>query len=749
MGALQCPSARSPAIHSRMKSRFVSSFVIRAYSIILTPKIKLIPCTDAQITAYSVKLRFAFWAFCRTMGRMAHTGSDNAISRRSFLKGLGVMALMAMPACKRAQQFAVQPEDCPEWMLPGEATCFATCMPWATGAIPMLAVCHEGVPVALQSNPRYESVRRGLPAFAQAALLDLFSTARMTSPLRAGKPHPMSAFRASLRAWGALIKEGRKIGFLFPAGYSAVRMAQVNELRRYAGVSCYEYDPAAAPRPTGFAELESLQNTVFGAAVRFADKGFEDLATLTARLPRLDVLFIFTPADPAAFDADFAKALSETAAETIRFVALQADETARLCLYRVPSTHFLEEWGADADAYGNLCLRQPIMAPAHGALSEFEVLHALLHQGELPAADGSGISTARGWLDKVVPDVESALKTGYVANAAPKPELLPPAPAAEVNLYLHPYYADGRFRHNVWLQETYLPLSGWAGMPEAFLPGASIPGGVGVRNLHLPAWFHKKLSNIWLPLLPECVGVSREQIRLQEAPPLPYRAADPEPPVQRSNPSIGGGPSPQWAMVIDLSRCIGCGACALACRAENNIPTVGVEEMRYNRDLQWLHINRYLRADQTQLFVPVACRHCEKAPCEAVCPVNATMHTTAGLNAMVYPRCWGTRYCAAACPYHARVFNFRDYAKEDAAKTQRSHNPQVTVRSRGVMEKCTYCVQRINAAANNADAAPQTACQQACPTGAIKLINLCNTPLPPQVISSFDVEGTHPRTLYI
>ena len=202
-------------------------------------------------------------------------------------------------------------------------------------------------------------------------------------------------------------------------------------------------------------------------------------------------------------------------------------------------------------------------------------------------------------------------------------------------------------------------------------------------------------------------------------------------------------------MVIDLSRCIGCGACTVACRAENNIPTVGADEMRYNRDLQWLRIDRYLGENLSLHYVPTACRQCEKAPCEAVCPVNATMHTTAGLNAMVYPRCWGTRYCSAACPYNARVFNFRDYAQASAQQTQRPHNPQVTVRSRGVMEKCTYCVQRINAADNAGGGVPQTACQQACPTGAIKLVNLCDTTLPARVITAYDVKGTRPRTLYI
>ncbi len=679
---------------------------------------------------------------------MARTEQDNAITRRTFLKGLGALALLALPACKRAQQFAVQPEECPEWMLPGEATCFATCMPWATGAVPMLAVCHEGLPVSLQSNPRYESVRRGLPAFAQASILDLYDSRRLTEPMRAGRPHPMQAFRASLRAWGNLLKEGRKIGFLFPAGYSAVRMAQVDELRQYAGACFYAYDPVAEARPTGFPELEVLQHSALGPAVRF-DTGFGSLAELTRDLPQLETLFIFTPADPAAFDADFAAALQNSTAEAIRFVAMPGagDTTASLCLYVVPQTHYLEEWGADADAHGNLCLRQPVTQPLRPALAEAEVLHALLRQGELPA-DGA-VSTARIWLDKVVPDSESALRVGYVPAAAPVPHELPAKPETDINFYLHPYYADGRFRHNKWLRETYFPLSGWAGCAEAFLPGMGEPGGVVAGKLHLPAWRHAGLKSQWLPMYPECAGVTRSMLRAAASPESPYTQAKSLPAQRVAAPQFSGKTSPQWGMVIDLARCIGCGACTVACRAENNIPTVGADEMRYNRDLQWLRIDRYLADNHTLHYVPTACRQCEKAPCESVCPVNATMHTTAGLNAMVYPRCWGTRYCSAACPYNARVFNFRDYAQAETQQTQRPHNPQVTVRSRGVMEKCTYCVQRINAAANAGGGVPQTACQQACPTGAIKLINLCDTALPAQVITAYDVNATRPRTFYI
>lgn len=681
---------------------------------------------------------------------MATSAQQHGISRRSFLKGLGALALSALPACRRALQYAVEQEECPEWMLPGEATCYATAMPWASGAIPMLAICHNGQPVALQANPKYADTRAGLPAFAQASILDLYDAARPDTPTRAGKPHPMQAIRNSLRAWGSLLKSGRRVAFLFPEGYSALRMAQIEELKQYSGARFYAWDSAALPRPTGFAELEALQNAAFGPAVQFST-GCGTLAELTQALPTLDTLFIFTPADPAAFDADFARALEQTPAETIRFCAHRPDHTAARCLYTIPQTHFLEEWGADADAAGNLCLRQPITHPLRDALAEAEVLHALLRNGELPDAARQHVSTARQWLDTLLGNTHQALRSGIVPGAAPAASPLPPTPEAAINYYLHPYYADGRFAHNLWLQETYLPLSGWAGQAEAFIPGTGQPGGLTVHGHTLPAWQHHGLRHIWLPLQPQYLGATTKDIHPSPPPALPYAQTQPAPAHNTATyqNNAATATSPQWAMVIDLSRCIGCGACTLACRAENNIPTVGSAEMRYGRDLQWLRIGRYMNPTGALHYVPTACRHCEKAPCEAVCPVNATTHSAEGLNTMVYPRCWGTRYCAAACPYNARVFNFRDYAKQARALTHLPHNPQVTVRSRGVMEKCTYCIQRINAAGNKKAGTPQTACQQACPTGAIRLINLCTTPPPPRTITAYDSPGTRPRTLYI
>jgi molybdopterin-containing oxidoreductase family iron-sulfur binding subunit len=542
----------------------------------------------------------------------------------------------------------------------------------------------------------------------------------------------------------------------------------------------------------------------------------DDMAV--GRVRRLMILDC-NPAYDAPADYDF-KALAARVPASLH-LGLAHDETARTCDFHVPMRHALESWG-DLRAYdGTVGLQQPATVPLVPAVSTLEWLALLA--GERP--DGRAL-LRRQWSGLGEGDWLRALETGIVPgteaalDAPAPPQQAEPLRPGKFTLTFQPDARmwDGRFANNAWLQELPSPLTKLVWGNAALIAPATaaeleVESGDMVEIRHrgavaeIPAWVMPGQAPgvITLTLghgradagrVGSGLGVDAYRLRSAEtpwiAPGIEVRkrtgkgrvistqhhqpVADPEairtsgdegaealPSLYPDYPSAGHA----WGMVIDLDACIGCGACTISCQAENNIPVVGPAEAERGREMHWIRVDRYhegpIEAPETH-FQPVPCMHCEKAPCEVVCPVGATVHSAEGLNQMVYNRCIGTRTCSNNCPYKVRRFNWFDYQSKAPATPAPANNPRVTVRDRGVMEKCTYCVQRINAARAEAtvmgrdlrEGDVRTACQQACPTRAISFGDLND---PDSEVSRLRRSGrnyallgnlgTRPRTTYL
>ncbi|MHB0957083.1 MAG: TAT-variant-translocated molybdopterin oxidoreductase [Pirellulaceae bacterium] len=593
----------------------------------------------------------------------------------------------------------------------------------------------------------------------------------------------------------------------------------------------------------------------------------------------VDTLLILggNPVYDAPADVDFAGGLAKV--PTSIHVGLYRDETALQCLWHVPQSHFLENWGDARSFDGTYSVVQPTIAPLHGGRSFAEILARVMGQ-TLPKpeelvkatfqdlAGGSfdeklwrrtvhdGLLANSAWPDEAVPD-EAALDTTGGALSTEVSFGMPPNGQFELVFLRDASVYDGRFANNSWLQECPDPLTkltwdnaavmspatanalhvsdeslvtlqvgdmslevavyrmpGWAdgvvglalgygrtaaGSVGGWVEQAIAPVGVNAYRLRTSqTMFVAAGLNVAdgagrFPLSVtqdhhaiDAVGLKerarRVPVLLREGSLAQY-VAEPDFAQHMGHPpesleslwtefSYEG--QHRWGMSIDLSKCTGCNACVVACQAENNVPVVGKAQVKRGREMHWIRVDRYFQGDAERpeavaaAMQPVTCHHCELAPCEQVCPVAATVHSSEGLNDMVYNRCIGTRYCGNNCPYKVRRFNYFNYHKdlEDPSReiTKMVYNPDVTVRSRGVMEKCTYCVQRIQAAKIQTriagepipDGTLQTACQQVCPAQAIVFGDLAD---PTSRVRQWQQDAraygmlaelnTKPRTMYL
>lgn len=560
------------------------------------------------------------------------------------------------------------------------------------------------------------------------------------------------------------------------------------------------------------------------------------------------------------------------------------NETAEVCKYYFPKTHFLEAWGDTYATDGTIGITQPLIAPLfEDSVDEYSFVYSLSHFDDAK----SGYSIIRDyWKNKLVNSSQfeaswrQYLSNGIVGDVRNESSLNykysfasfhkeyessvklsePNQNSLEVDFVLDRTMYDGEYSNNAWMQETPDPITKlvWdnallispktakmLGLRARPKPGKSEVDLVKVtyqnRSMEIAVWevpgvadftavlqlgygrkygrvakgcgFNANLiktSETWFGsgLTIQKTGKFYSLVSSQEhgsmsgtpnvkfdRPPAireatlaqyktnPLFVLDHELlPIEEQKSNLFKFPEDpaqkkwarqQWGMTIDLNSCIGCNACSIACQAENNISVVGKEEVFKNREMSWIRLDRYFTGDVDNpeirtSFQPLNCQQCENAPCEAVCPVAATVHSPDGLNDMAYNRCVGTRYCANNCPYKVRRYNFFNYSKIDDERNPlyaMQKNPNVTVRFRGVMEKCTYCVQKINSGRSKfkktndgiiPDGAVTTACQSVCPTNSIVFGDIAN---PESEVSklkalnrNYSLLGelnTKPRTTYL
>ncbi len=532
------------------------------------------------------------------------------------------------------------------------------------------------------------------------------------------------------------------------------------------------------------------KTVLFGEALLDETDQFASLRALTdaMRGGHVNTLLIVggNPAYGAPIDLAFSAALAQVAWSA--HLAPEDDETSLHCDWHLPQSHELESWG-DARAYdGTASIRQPTIAPLHDSKSDVELIAMLL--GETANAHDLVRETWQASSDEeweralragVIGEAPPPHPTPTLRSTATKSPTHPTENTLDFLFRADATVGDGAHAANAWLQELPKPFTQLTWSNAALIGpetakrfklvdedvvrlranDASVDAPVLIQDGHaencitLPLGYGRtragerasgigfnagalrRSDGLWQTNgTLEKTGFVRPLARTQRHAsvgsdsPVRVVAAGSARTADAQHPTLF--PAQQrasgyaWGMAINLDACIGCNTCTIACQAENNVPSVGADQVRRGRVMHWIRVDHYVEtAAQPRLHSqPVPCMHCENAPCEVVCPVGATVHDSEGLNLQVYNRCIGTRFCGNNCPYKVRRFNFLQFTGEASRDFA---NPDVTVRNRGVMEKCTYCIQRIQTARIATDAHGRTlrdgevltACQAACPTSAI------------------------------